>query len=410
MTSADNHKPIVAIIGAGPIGLEAALHVEAAGLRPVVLERGEVGANVKSWGHIRLFSPFEMNASDPGRREVAAHFGAESLPASDALLTGRDFATHYLEPLSRLPQLQNSIRTQTTVAAVSRRWLQRGELIGSTARLQDRFELLLEDQQGEHLLTADFVLDCSGTYPNHRWIGAGGKPCPGERKHLAAADYRLIDIAGSERSRFAGSHTLVVGSGYSAATAIVALGLLLEHPETRVDWLTRGNRSTPMNRIADDALPERDRIARRANELAATSPSVRWIADQRIVRIHRATGGRLQVQFEDRAGIETTAAYDNLVACPGFRPDLRLHEELQIHHCYATDGPMKLAASLLGTSSPDCLTQPTATADQLRNPEPGFFVLGSRSYGRNSQFLLRNGLSQIEQVIPLLTPRTETLA
>ena len=48
----------VAVIGAGPVGLAAAAHLMARGLPVKVYEAGEtVGANVRDWGHVRLFSP-----------------------------------------------------------------------------------------------------------------------------------------------------------------------------------------------------------------------------------------------------------------------------------------------------------------------------------------------------------------
>jgi hypothetical protein len=34
----------------------------------------------------------------------------------------------------------------------------------------------------------------------------------------------------------------------------------------------------------------------------------------------------------------------------------------------------------------------------LRNPEPNFFLLGAKSYGRNSQFLMRTGYDQVNEV------------
>ncbi len=45
---------------------------------------------------------------------------------------------------------------------------------------------------------------------------------------------------------------------------------------------------------------------------------------------------------------------------------------------------------------------PATGADTLTNPEPGFFLLGAKSYGRNSQFLLRTGWSQVDDVMGLL--------
>ena len=41
-------------------------------------------------------------------------------------------------------------------------------------------------------------------------------------------------------------------------------------------------------------------------------------------------------------------------------------------------------------------------AETLANPEPGFFVLGAKSYGRNPTFLMRVGWEQVEEVFGLL--------
>lgn len=62
---------------------------------------------------------------------------------------------------------------------------------------------------------------------------------------------------------------------------------------------------------------------------------------------------------------------------------------------------MKLAATLLaakaaasGGGGGDCLKQAAPGSATLDNPEPGFFILGMKSYGRNSAFLMRVGFEQ----------------
>ena len=82
---------------------------------------------------------------------------------------------------------------------------------------------------------------------------------------------------------------------------------------------------------------------------------------------------------------------DNVVACVGYRPDTSLTRELQVHYCYATEGPMRLAASLLaaGGGGGDCLAQEQPGDGTLLSPEPGVFIIGMKSYGRGSAFLLR---------------------
>ncbi len=43
----------------------------------------------------------------------------------------------------------------------------------------------------------------------------------------------------------------------------------------------------------------------------------------------------------------------------------------------------------------------------LVNPEPGFFILGMKSYGRNSAFLLSTGYEQVRDLFRLVTGQAE---
>ena len=94
---------------------------------------------------------------------------------------------------------------------------------------------------------------------------------------------------------------------------------------------------------------------------------------------------------------------DRIIANVGYRPDRSIYEELHVHECYATQGPIKLAAKLLGETSGDCLAQMSYGGDVLKNPEPNFFILGSKSYGRNSNFLLKVGIEQVRDVLTHLS-------
>jgi thioredoxin reductase len=396
----------LAVIGAGPIGLEAALHGVARGWDVRVFERGRIAEHVRDWGHVRLFSPFGLNSSELGRQAIRAASDETALPSADELLTGRQFAERYLDPLSRLPELAGRIHENTAVVGLSRsRWL-KGEQIGRPQRARDPFQLLLRDDRGERIAEADVVLDCSGVYGRHNFIGAGGTPCPGERNALADRDYRLPDILGTQRAEFAGKRTLVVGSGFSAATAVVALAeLTAAEPGTTVVWITRTGRTPPMERIDGDLLRERDRLAAAANELAlGERTGIDWRPSTVVRRIaRRGSGGGYDVELQRGQRDPERIAVDRIVANVGYRPDRSLYEELQIHECYATQGPMKLAAALLGETSRDCLAQADHGVDALRNPEPGFFILGAKSYGRDSRFLIDIGLRQIQDVFDEIT-------
>ena len=55
----------------------------------------------------------------------------------------------------------------------------------------------------------------------------------------------------------------------------------------------------------------------------------------------------------------------------------------------------------------DCLKQTSCGPDTLRNPEPDFYILGAKSYGRNSHFLLRIGFEQVREVFTLIAGKAD---
>src|SRR3954467_15610493 len=85
-------RPRLAILGAGPIGLEAALAAAERGWEFTVYEKGDsVGANVRDWGHVRLFTPWAMNVSERARRALS------DAPRGDDLPTGAELAEQLLD-------------------------------------------------------------------------------------------------------------------------------------------------------------------------------------------------------------------------------------------------------------------------------------------------------------------------
>src|SRR4029450_9804344 len=60
-------------IGAGPVGLAAAAHLVLKGETPLILEAGpEVGASVRKWGHVRIFSPWQHDVDTASAALLAA--------------------------------------------------------------------------------------------------------------------------------------------------------------------------------------------------------------------------------------------------------------------------------------------------------------------------------------------------
>ena len=88
----------VAIIGGGPVGLAAAAHLLERGEKAILFESGsKVGASVRDWGHVRMFSPWQFNMDAASVRLLEA--AGWTAPPPDELPTGAELVERYLRPL-----------------------------------------------------------------------------------------------------------------------------------------------------------------------------------------------------------------------------------------------------------------------------------------------------------------------
>lgn len=383
----------VAILGAGPIGLEAALHAARRGYDVRVFEADEVGAHVADWSHVEMFSPWNLNRSDWG--EAALREAGFDLADPETHPTGGAFLEQYLQPLAQTSELRGRIETQTEVLEVSRLEARKDQHIGDDARSDGPFVLALDRDGTRDFETASYVVDATGTYRTPNGLGPGGLEAIGEPELSSRIDYYVPDVLGDERADYADSRTLVVGSGYSAITTLhQLLELRDDAPETDIHWLLSRDEPPYVERD-DDPLPQRKRLAEKGNALVDEHRDDVEIHTGTIERIRSdADGGPIEIE---RLETDDSIIVDRLVANVGYRPDVALVRDLQVHLCYATEGPMDLAATLIGGSG-DCLDQSAGGVETLTHPEPDFFILGSKSYGRNSTFLLKVGHEQIERV------------
>jgi hypothetical protein len=391
--------PRIAILGAGPIGLEAALAAAERGWQFTIYEAAATPAgNVREWGHVRLFTPWAMNVSERMRRALP------DAPAGDELPTGAEVAERLLDPLAALPAVAPRLRLGTRVDAVAREGLLKHEEIASAQRGARPFRLLVTGPDGgESVEHADAVFDCTGTYANPNWLGDGGIPAPGERA-LDDRIARTLPALEGRDSGFAGETVLLTGAGHSAQTAARALASLArEAPGTRVVWAIR-SADPGWGAVDGDPLPERAALTRAAAELAGGASEA---IDVRLGHVTEALvprDGRIAVTL--RNGDASEVVVDRVLALNGGVGDFSIYRQLQVHECYATAAPMKLSAALLGAAGGDCLAQTGHGPETMENPEPGFFILGAKSYGRNSQFLMRIGWEQVDDVVGLLAGST----
>lgn len=399
----EDFVPRVVVIGAGPIGLEAALYARYLGYEVAVIEKGMVADSLLRWGHVRMFSPFSMNSSPLGLAALRAQDEDAELPAPDAILTGREYAEAYLLPLSRSDLLRGCVMQQVKVVSVGRDGILKSD-VRDVDRSDFRFRVLVETPAGEDVIDADVVLDTSGLTDQQNFVGHGGIPAVGELVCRAHFSHPLPDILGADRGQFANRRVLVVGSGYSAATNIVALDQLkLDAPETQVTWITRRECTAtgPLPVCDDDRLPRRSELARTANSASHDHFDQTTIVSVAFDVLTR----EFTVSFGGKLTAERT--FDQIIPNVGFRPDTGIFDELQIAVCPAIQAPMKTAEWISAAGPIDAVDQVSPGSHVLINPEPNFYVLGSKSFGRNSNFLLAIGLQQIRDVFTVIAERED---
>ncbi len=383
----------VAVVGGGPVGLTAAAHLVARGMPFVVIEAGpEVGAAVREWGHVAMFSPWRYTA-DKVARQLLETTGWRA-PADEVLPTGHDLIDHYVAPLGRHPAIAPHVRLNARVVAIGRKDFDK---VRTKGRDQQPFELHLEDGQ---VIEARAVIDATGTWSKPNPAGSSGLAVPGERENGDRISYGIPDVTGSARARYAGKRVVVVGSGHSAFNVILDLLKLSDQsPGTEIVWvMRRDNLETVWGGGAADALEARGQLGARAKQ-AVEAGRLTVFTPYRIRSIARSADG-LALTGALR-GETLSIAANELIVCTGFRPDLAMLTEVRTSmdpwlECTAALGP------LIDPNEHSCGTVRPHGATELAHSEKDFFVVGMKSYGRAPTFLLATGYEQVRSVVAFL--------
>ncbi|GGF67551.1 flavoprotein [Azorhizobium oxalatiphilum] len=387
----------IAVIGGGPVGLAAAAHLVARGMPIKVYEAGDVvGANLRDWGHVRVFTPWRY-CVDPAATKLLERQGWH-LPEPDIFPTGGEIVTNYLEPLASTPELLGVIETGARVVAISRLGLDK---VVSRGREEKPFVLSIKTATGSRRDLARAVIDASGTWTNPNPLGASGLSANGEAEFGDRIAYGIPDVVGRHRNIYAGRTTLVVGAGHSAANALLDLTRLAETElTTKAIWATR---STNLIRIYGggdaDQLPARGELGAETRELVE-SGRVPLVSGFAILGL-REEGGRIIVEGETAEGPKTIGPVDRIIAATGQRPDLSMTRELRLDLDPWLEST-KALGPLIDPNEHSCGSVPPHGHRELAHVEQGFYTVGIKSYGRAPTFLLLTGYEQVRSIAAAL--------
>jgi thioredoxin reductase len=398
MSTNDKQQLPVAVLGAGPVGLAAAAHLIERGLTPLILEAGAAaGANLGTYRHVRLFSPWQYNVDKAAKRLLQGH--GWKAPADEALPTAGELLDDYLAPLAGMPGIASNLLLGHRVTAITRAGFDK---VKTKGRDSAPFLIRAQTAEGPREYLASAVIDATGTWSHPNPLGADGIPALGEAALATRIDYGMPDVLGAARERFAGRRILVVGAGHSAAGTLLALAQLAQdQPGTSIVWATRGSQLARVFGGGEaDGLQARGQLGMRLKALR-DSGGLELHQNFRIQELVE-TGGWIRVAGEQVDGaVPAIDGIDRIVCSAGARPDLALTRELRVRHDPWLESTDALAP-LIDPNEHSCGTVRPHGHRELAHPESGYYAVGAKSYGRAPNFLLATGYEQVRSVVAAL--------
>lgn len=246
----------IAIIGGGPVGLAAAAHLLERSDEFTLFESGhEIANSVKSWQHVRLFSPWKYNIDSAARRLLKKKGWIE--PDPENLPTGKELREQYLIPLYQTEEIRSRTQLNSKVVSIGKKDLDKTR---TANRVNLPFVIHYKTGNGNvETLDAKTVIDTSGTWTNPNPIGSGGIPAIGEIDNRDRIMYGIPDVKNEVESKYKNKNVMVVGSGHSAMQVILDLVQIhKQYPDTTISWVMR--KKNPYSIFGggeDDELPAR---------------------------------------------------------------------------------------------------------------------------------------------------------
>ncbi|MCG3087553.1 FAD-dependent oxidoreductase [Sporosarcina cyprini] len=378
----------VAVIGAGPIGLAAAVHLKERGVSFFVLEKGEVSANVRSWEHVTLFSPWQYNIDEAGKRLLSYTDWQE--PDGEKIPTGKELVESYLLPLSEV--LAPNIYTNHEVISITRDGIDR---MKSTNRSSQPFLLYVETPNGLKEMKAKAVIDATGTWGNPNPVKSNGVWLRTEKELASIIDYHIPNIEAS-KNLYANKRIAVIGGGHSAINSLLNLVALKEkYPNTSITWILRKKRvEDAFGGGSNDELAARGELGVRISDFVRDG-YINVITPFLIKRIHKQNGVVLESQHNK------LEPFDRLIVNTGNRPNYEINRALRFEREAITEA-VSAIAPLIDPNEHSCGSVPAHGEKELRQPEPNFYIVGSKSYGRAPTFLMATGYEQVRSVVAYL--------
>ena len=322
----------VAIIGAGPVGIEAAIYARFLGYFVSIFEQRRVAHRMLDW-HDRTLAVSVRECTTPmGHAAIAAQYPEYVRRKPNDVFTGRSFAEEYLLPLAKTDLLFDDIHFLSPVVDVSRCRTYVTDEIDKQERCNDEFRVLVEGRhRGPWVSRADVVIDCRGQTQKQCGVAPGGGLAIGE---LSLRENFLLHTPLDrkfESKSIVGKHVCLVGQSIRAAQFAMEYLLQFGHETaSRLTWVVRPDRTQDSVAVTNALHAIQEKQAR--NVVVFESLGVEQIhrneAGTYLMKFLRDDDSMVEMQCDAIASMtlgrgcalssELIAGATQLVGCPSF--------------------------------------------------------------------------------------------
>jgi hypothetical protein len=190
---------------------------------------------------------------------------------------------------------------------------------------------------------------------------------------------------------------LVIGSGHSAANALLDLAKLAESDRTlRITWALRGKcPERVFGGGAADQLPARGKLGSDLRHLVETG-RLTLVTGLAAERVYGSARG-VSVAGPNGTAPHAIGPFDRIIVATGQRPDLAMTRELRLDLDPGLECP-RVLGPMIDPDLHSCGTVRPHGYRELTHPEPDYFIAGIKSYGRAPTFLMATGYEQVRSI------------
>lgn len=368
----------ILIIGAGPIGLSIAARLIDRDCSFMIFEKGsQIASSIREWGHVSLFTTWE-ESTDLAVKKLLANNNIE-LPVENTCPTGSEFVTRYLKPLATLDAIKGNLFTNAEVQSITAQ--------NETAVAPFRIEYV--QRNTPKVIDAKIVIDSSGSWGNFNSITA--------QDIINSKIYYGIPSIGYISKNYQNKNLAVIGNGHSAMNSILAIQ---ENSNSKIDWIIR----------SEKAKFGLSKVGGRSSELEQNIADL--ISSENVRLINGFDTEKIEVSQDNKYLLssinkQTVGPYDYVIANTGARPNYRILNNINID----VDSRFLTASKLANKIDPklhSCDTVSYTFRDTIISHQ-NYYVVGMKSFGTASNFLLSSGYKILDEMIDHLFAKEKLL-